>query len=86
MYFHIERERDIEVLRDCLALPEIFSLLSRIHDFLPSQSLFELCGRSADFAIYILVVLRFYNSQCLTHNVLVQVMNNSRNCSQSASR
>lgn len=58
-------------------LPEVFSLLPGVHDFLAFQSLLEsLCGAS-HLTEYIFVMLGFHGGKRLSDKMLLYVTNNA---------
>ena len=54
-----------------LDLPEILSLLPRIDNLLPRQSLLEFGRGSTDFTKYVFVMLSVHHTQRLSHEMLV---------------
>ena len=66
--------RGISWIRD---LPEVFALLSSIEDFLTGQSFLKFCGRGADFAIHVLVMLSGDFGQGLAGEMFAKVVASS---------
>ena len=60
------------------ALPKVLSLLLRIQDFLASQGLFELGGRSANLAEDVLIMLGLDDGQSLANQMVLDIIHNPR--------
>ena len=65
--------------------PEIFPLLTRIDDFLPSHGFLEFSTARPHFAEDTGVILSFDDLESLAHETLLKVVYNARDCHGSIS-